>query len=145
MFLNVLICEAVDDETAGMIIVILLLVLPSSLSFWPFVERSLLVFKGSCGYFCHQYFCISIQHNAFRILKCGTEGIFLGFNARLQNCCSQIMVSTTPQLFTVFLFFLLSFLVPKLLSIRWQQHQCTLVDFYTSIKYLAFQNFSAFF
>ena len=31
--------EAVDDATAGMIIVILLFVLPSSLSFWPFVER----------------------------------------------------------------------------------------------------------
>ena len=32
--------EAVDDATAGMIIVILLFVLPSSLSFWPFVERT---------------------------------------------------------------------------------------------------------
>lgn len=30
--------EAVDDATAGMIIVILLFVLPSTLSFWPFVD-----------------------------------------------------------------------------------------------------------
>lgn len=34
--------EAVDDATAGMIIVILLFVLPSTLSFWPFVDRTYL-------------------------------------------------------------------------------------------------------
>lgn len=30
--------EAVDDATAGMIIVILLFILPSQLHFWPFVS-----------------------------------------------------------------------------------------------------------
>ncbi len=37
--------EAVDDATAGMIIVILLFVLPSTLSFWPFVDRAYSIVK----------------------------------------------------------------------------------------------------
>ena len=41
--------EAVDDATAGMIIVILLFVLPSTLSFWPFVER--MINRGLVGNF----------------------------------------------------------------------------------------------
>ena len=40
MFLDVFTAEVVDGATAGMIIVILLIVLPYSLSFWPFVEHT---------------------------------------------------------------------------------------------------------
>jgi hypothetical protein len=32
--------ESVDDATAGMIIVFMLFIIPSSLSFWPFVQGS---------------------------------------------------------------------------------------------------------
>ena len=69
MFLHVFMAEVVDDATVGMIIVILLFILPFSLSFWPFVEHTKL-------------FTISGQLRLFLLSAFNVFACFYGFGCR---------------------------------------------------------------